>query len=46
MAEDLGCRDVEWWRSNPYEWFFANVGRIPVNLGVDDKWKAAAVAGQ
>jgi hypothetical protein len=45
MAEDLGCRDVEWWRSNPYEWFFANLGRIPLNLGVDDKWKAEAGTG-
>jgi phytoene dehydrogenase-like protein len=45
VAEDLGCRDVEWWRSKPYEWFFANIGRIPLNLGVDDKWKAAAEAG-
>jgi phytoene dehydrogenase-like protein len=45
LAEDLGCRDVEWWRSNPYEWFFANVGRIPLNLGVDEKWNAAAGMG-
>ena len=45
MAEDLGCRDADWWRSNPYEWFFANIGRIPLNLGVDDKWKAAAGTG-
>jgi phytoene dehydrogenase-like protein len=45
LAEDLGCRDVEWWRSNPYEWFFANLDRIPLNLGVHDKWKTAAEAG-
>jgi phytoene dehydrogenase-like protein len=46
MAEDLGCRDATWWTSNPYEWFFANLGRIPLNLGVDDRWKDAAGAGQ
>jgi len=42
LAEDLGCRDAEWWRANPYEWFFANLDRIPLNLGVDEKWKAGA----
>ena len=41
LAEDLGCRDVAWWRSDPYEWFFANLDRIPLNLGVDDRWKTA-----
>lgn len=44
LAEDLGCRDAEWWTANPFEWFLANVGRIPVNLGVDDKWKRSSEA--
>ena len=44
LAEDLGCRDAEWWRSQPIEWFLANMGRIPVNLGVDDRWKKDADA--
>lgn len=36
VAEDLGCRDVEWWRSEPLDWFLANLGSIPLNLGVGD----------
>jgi phytoene dehydrogenase-like protein len=44
LAEDLGCRDAEWWRAQPIEWFLANVGRIPLNLGVDDRWKQDADA--
>ncbi|MFQ5416805.1 MAG: phytoene desaturase family protein [Myxococcota bacterium] len=46
MAEDLGCRDVAWWRSEPYAWFFENIGRIPLNRGVDEKWKTGAGAGE
>jgi phytoene dehydrogenase-like protein len=42
MAEDLGCRDVDWWRSKPMEWFLGNIGRLPLNLGVDGKWKPGA----
>lgn len=38
VAEDLGCRDVEWWRAEPLDWFLANLGEIPLNLGVDPKW--------
>ena len=44
VAEDLGCRDAEWWRAKPLEWFLANLGRIPVNLGVDEKWKPSQAA--
>jgi phytoene dehydrogenase-like protein len=44
VAEDLGCRDTEWWRAKPLEWFLANVGRIPVNLGVDEKWMPSQAA--
>ena len=44
LAEDLGCRDAEWWRAQPIEWFLANMGRIPLNLGVDDRWKKDADA--
>lgn len=39
IAEDLGCRDQSWWNSKPFDWFFSNMGRIPMNLGVADKWK-------
>lgn len=38
VAEDLGCRDVEWWRAEPLDWFLANLGEIPLNLGVDPRW--------
>jgi phytoene dehydrogenase-like protein len=38
IAEDLGRRDAEWWRAKPYEWWLANVARLPMNLGVDPKW--------
>ncbi|MFN8036442.1 MAG: NAD(P)/FAD-dependent oxidoreductase [Acidimicrobiia bacterium] len=34
VAEDLGCRDVEWWRAEPLDWFLANLASIPLNLGV------------
>jgi len=44
LAEDLGCRDAEWWRSQPIEWFLANMGRIPLNLGVDERWMKDADA--
>lgn len=37
-AEDLGCRDVEWWRAKPLMWFLENLGRIPLNSGVSEKW--------
>lgn len=39
IAEDLGCRNQSWWNSKPFDWFFSNMGRIPMNLGVADKWK-------
>jgi beta-carotene ketolase (CrtO type) len=45
IAQDLGCRDVDWWRSKPFEWFMMNLARIPVDLGVEEKWKKAAAAG-
>ncbi|MBP1686851.1 MAG: Limonene dehydrogenase CtmA [Deltaproteobacteria bacterium] len=34
VAEDLGCREAVWWQAQPYVWFFENMGRIPLNLGV------------
>ena len=37
-AEDLGVREAEWWKSEPFEWFMQNAGRIPMNLGVNGKW--------
>lgn len=40
VAEDLGCRDVPWWRAQPLMWFLENLGRIPVNAGVGERWKA------
>ncbi len=46
VAEDLGCRDVEWWRAKPFEWFLGNLAKIPLNLGVDDKWNAADEADE
>jgi phytoene dehydrogenase-like protein len=45
VAEDIGCRDVEWWRAKPFEWFLANLPRIPLNLGVDDKWQPSGAEG-
>jgi len=44
MAEDLGCRDAAWWNSKPMEWFLSNLGRIPLNLGIDEKWKPGSSA--
>jgi len=46
VAEDLGCRDVPWWTAKPFEWFYANIGRIPLNLGVGNEWNAQAVGGE
>ena len=42
VAEDLGCRDVPWWRAEPFMWFLENVGRIPMNAGVPQKWQRGA----
>ncbi|MBW2421652.1 MAG: NAD(P)/FAD-dependent oxidoreductase [Deltaproteobacteria bacterium] len=44
VAEDLGCRDAAWWRAKPFDWFFANLANIPLNLGVDEKWTTDADA--
>ncbi len=41
VAEDLGCRNRDWWAAQPFDWFLANAPRIPMNLGVDDRWKNA-----
>ena len=41
IAEDLGCREQAWWVSKPFDWFFENMGNVPMNLGVADKWKTA-----
>ncbi len=38
VAEDLGCRDVPWWRAQPLDWFLENLGTVPLNLGVDQRW--------
>lgn len=38
VAEDLGCRDVEWWRAEPLDWFLESLGRLPLNRGVDARW--------
>jgi len=34
VAEDLGCRDADWWCAQPLDWFLANLADIPLNLGV------------
>ncbi len=39
VAEDLGCRDAEWWRAQPLMWFLENMGRLPMNAGVPAKWQ-------
>lgn len=39
LAEDLGCRNQAWWNSKPFEWFLSNMGNLPMNAGVADKWK-------
>jgi phytoene dehydrogenase-like protein len=38
VAEDLGCRDVEWWRAEPLDYFLESMGRLPLNQGVDPRW--------
>lgn len=38
VAEDLGCRDVPWWRAQPLDWFLENLASIPQNMGVGEKW--------
>ncbi len=45
VAEDRGCRDKDWWAAQPFGWFLANVMRIPLNLGIDDKWKTSGAGG-
>jgi beta-carotene ketolase (CrtO type) len=45
VAEDLGCRDVPWWRAQPLMWFLEHMGRIPMNAGVPQKWQRANGAG-
>ena len=45
VAEDLGRRDAEWWRAKPMMWFLENLGRIPLNAGVAEKWQRSAAAG-
>ena len=45
VAEDLGRRDAEWWRAKPMMWFLENLGRIPLNAGVAEKWQRKAGAG-
>ena len=39
VAEDLGCRDADWWRAQPLMWFLEHMGTIPVNAGVAAKWQ-------
>jgi phytoene dehydrogenase-like protein len=39
VAEDLGIRDKPWWSSKAVNWYIDNLGRIPKNLGVPEKWK-------
>ena len=34
VAEDMGCREASWWQAQPYVWFFENMAKIPLNLGV------------
>lgn len=38
VAEDLGCRDVPWWRAEPLDWFLEHLATIPLNRGVSPKW--------
>jgi beta-carotene ketolase (CrtO type) len=45
VAEDLGCREVEWWRAQPLMWFLENMGRIPMNAGVPAKWQRLHTGG-
>ena len=45
VAEDLGCRDAEWWRAQPIMWFLENMGRIPMNEGVSAQWLGARGGG-
>ncbi|MCC6642858.1 MAG: NAD(P)/FAD-dependent oxidoreductase [Deltaproteobacteria bacterium] len=45
VAEDLGCRDAEWWRARPLMWFLENLARIPLNAGVGEKWKQSPATG-
>jgi len=44
LAEDFGCRDAAWWNAQPYDWFLDNLGRIPLNLGIADKWQGPQLA--
>ena len=39
VAEDLKCREAEWWRAEPVMWFLENLGRIPTNRGVPERWQ-------
>ena len=39
VAEDLGVREKEWWKSRTSEWYVENLYRIPKDLGVKDEWK-------
>jgi phytoene dehydrogenase-like protein len=39
VAEDLGVREKDWWKSKTGEWYVENLYRIPKDLGVKDEWK-------
>jgi phytoene dehydrogenase-like protein len=34
VAEDVGVREQDWWKSQSFDWYHANIDKIPQNLGV------------
>jgi len=46
VAEDLGCRDQPWWQAPAFLWFLENMGNIPMNQGVPERWQRRPAAGR
>jgi phytoene dehydrogenase-like protein len=41
VAEDMGVRNQSWWNKRAMDWHLQNSAvKVPVNLGVDSKWKS------
>lgn len=36
VAEDLGAREQDWWKSKAFAWYLENALNVPINLGVKE----------
>ena len=46
VAEDLGCRDQPWWQAPAFLWFLENMGNLPMNQGVPERWQRGSEEGR